>query len=409
MTSRDPLQHIVYVSREYPPSPRSYGIGSYVKEAALALVNCGYEVTVLTSADRGAKQTCTIENGVRVIHIAGGDVYSVDPKLKISLLEKLSLKLRFFPYRWKIRITLQSLKNVSIVEVPEYGAEGLFLQNLGLPIVVKLHIPTLLDRQTCEIKKLNFKNAAYYWYGLLEFVVVKRAAFLSSCSASLKCWYVEKLKLQPASIAVNYNFLNLATEQLAAKKDAKISTPFVFYAGSVRQDKGVESLIEAVALLRNKDSQIRLVLAGKVDANYRQLLIEKFCLDPEWCKFTSHVQREELESFYSNATVCCLPSWYENFPYVCLEAMSVGGIVIGSENGGMPEIITEGYNGFLCPPHNSEQIASKIEAAMALSSSERAMISRNAQKTIEEKFSAKVLAVELADYYRNCIRSFVKQ
>lgn len=405
--NQDLLHHIVYVSREYSPSARSYGIGSYVKEAALALVNCGFEVTVLTAADRG-KQTYTIEDGVRVIRIAGGDVYSSDPKLKISLLEKLSLKLRFFPYRWKIRTTLQSLKNVSIVEVPEYGAEGLFLQNLGLPIVVKFHIPTLLDRQTCEIKKLNFKNAAYYWYGLLEFVVVKRAAFLSSCSASLKYWYVEKLKLQPTSITVNYNFLNLASKQPLAKQDPKTSTPFVFYAGSVRQDKGVESLIEAVALLRNKCSKIRLVLAGKVDANYRQWLIEKFCLNSDWCQFVGHVQREELASFYSDATVCCFPSWYENFPYVCLEAMSVGGIVIGSANGGMPEIISEGYNGFLCSPQDSEQIASKIEAAMALSLSERARISRNAQHTIKDKFSAEVLSMELADYYRGCIRSFRK-
>lgn len=407
--NRDPLQHVVYVSREYPPSPRSYGIGSYVKEAALALVNCGYEVTVLTTADKGTKQTCTIEDGVRVIRMAGGDVYSSDPKFKTSLLEKLSLKLRFFPYRWKIRTTFQSLKNVSIIEAPEYGAEGLFLQNLGLPLVVKLHIPTLLDRQTCEIKKLNLENVAYYWYGLLEFMVVKRTAFLSSCSASLKCWYVEKLKLQPTSITVNYNFLNLANKQLSAKQDAKISTPFVFYAGSVRQDKGVEGLIEGVALLRNKGSKIRLILAGKVDSNYRQLLIEKFCLDPEWCQFIGHVQREKLESFYSNATVCCFPSWYENFPYVCLEAMSVGGIVIGSESGGMPEIITEGYNGLLCPPHNSEKIASKIETAMALSLNERATISLNAQNTIKEKFSAEVLAMELADYYRGCIRSFGKQ
>ena len=74
--------------------------------------------------------------------------------------------------------------------------------------------------------------------------------------------------------------------------------------------------------------------------------------DEPWFNLVGKVQREELMERYTTADVICFPSWWENMPMVCIEAMLCGGIVLGSSSGGMSEIIEDGKSGFLIEPRN---------------------------------------------------------
>lgn len=62
---------------------------------------------------------------------------------------------------------------------------------------------------------------------------------------------------------------------------------------------------------------------------------------------------------YTEVDIVCIPSWWENMPMACIEAMLCGAIVIGTDTGGISEIITDSLNGFLVPTHSPRAIAEK--------------------------------------------------
>lgn len=66
--------HIVYVTREYPPSLRGGGIASYVKEMAHGLYELGHQVTVIAASDDTRLSSEYDDNGVRVIRLKGGAI-----------------------------------------------------------------------------------------------------------------------------------------------------------------------------------------------------------------------------------------------------------------------------------------------------------------------------------------------
>lgn len=117
--------HIVYISQEYPPSLRAGGIASYVKEIAQGMIQLGHQVTVITASDDTRKDSDCMEEQIRVIRLSGG-AFFIKTLEGGSNLKKLRIIYRFHSYRRKIKNIVQQLKNVDIVEVADYDAEGLY-------------------------------------------------------------------------------------------------------------------------------------------------------------------------------------------------------------------------------------------------------------------------------------------
>lgn len=389
--------HIVYITREYPPSFRAGGIATYVQEMANILIKNGWKVTVISASDNTLKDSIVNENGVTVIRLSGGDFFLGNVEKNLFLIKKLRLIYRFFSYRYKIRQVVQNIEDISLIEAPEYGAEGLFLLNLKIPLVVRLHCPMLLDRLTLTKKKLTFFNFHYYWLGYLELWVVKKAENITSCSQAIKRWFVEEIKIEQSKIKTIYNSIKVADSinHLSIKSENYT----VFFAGSILEEKGVGELIEAIQILRKKGYDINLILAGKMAKYAQDLQLKLHTEQINWYKFLGHVSdRNELVCYYQNANVCCFPSWWESLPYVCLEAMSFGAIVVGTTKSGFEEIINEGISGFLCPPQNATLLAETIEKALNLSTDERKLMAKNAIENIKNRFSETVVQ-ENINYY----------
>ena len=115
------------------------------------------------------------------------------------------------------------------------------------------------------------------------------------------------------------------------------------------------------------------------------------------------MQRTELLHKYVEADLVCFPSWWENFPMVCLEAMLNGAIVLGSNSGGMSEIIDDTKDGYLITPKDPSLLADKIEYILSLPDSEKVKISKAAQRKIEMNFSLTTLLSKTILYYERCI------
>lgn len=158
----------------------------------------------------------------------------------------------------------------------------------------------------------------------------------------------------------------------------------LLFVGRLEKAKGVEFLIEAISLIIKKFPRTTLTIIGN-GRNMTDLLnLAKKMQIEKYIQFTGWVKNKDIASYYEKASIVVIPSvWPENFPTVCNEAMSAGRPVIGTNVGGIPELIDDGVDGYLVEPENSEQIAEKV---VKLFSDEKSLVEfgANARKRAEE-------------------------
>lgn len=396
--------HICFVCREYLPSLRGGGIASYIREIAYGLSEMGHKVTVVCASDDTRQETTYQDGKVNVIRLKGGD-FIIPEKESPSILKNFRTFYRFFSYRKRILETILKLKDVDIIEVPEYGAEGYYLNNLSIPVITRLHTPMLLDHLQFSIQKLNKNNWHYYWLGLQELKQMKQAKYITSCSSSLKEWASKYLQIPETKIQVIYNPIKITSwNQTANHLIQHQSTKTILFAGTICNWKGCGDLAEACRILQsNTQTPFELHLIGKTGVYAKEL--KKNYGQYSWFKLIGKIPREELMKRYVEADVICFPSWWENMPMVCLEAMLCGGIVIGSNSGGMSEIISNGENGFLIHPHQPKELAKIIKKVLNLSWQQRQVISQKAQQRIRDIFSMDTILQQTISYYQQVINN----
>lgn len=396
--------HICFVCREYIPSLRGGGIASYIKETAHGLCAAGHRVTVVCASDDTREASSYKDGKVDVIRLKGGD-FLIPQVEQPSLLKKFRTFYRFYSYRKRILQCLLQLKDVDIVEVPEYGAEGYYLKKLPIPVVTRLHTPMLLDHYNFSMQKAGIHNWQYYWQGKKELNLIAKSKYITSCSSSLKEWATQYTSVADKQIKVIYNPIQTKLWSQYQRKGTHHEIKRILFAGTICDWKGCGDLAEACRLL-HEQTRIRfeLHLIGKT-GKYATELQEQY-KQYEWFHLIGKVPREELMRHYTTADVICFPSWWENMPMVCIEAMLCGGIVLGSRSGGMSEIIEEGKSGFLIEPHNPRQLADKIEQAFALPETEKTKISMNAKQRIQKAFSLDVITKQLIAYYEEVIEDY---
>jgi len=394
--------HIVFVSREYIPTLRGGGIASYVKDMAQAFVVAGHQVTVIAASDDTCLESDIIEDDIRIIRLPGGDF--IIPSIETnSKLKKLRCIYRFYSYRKKIRKTLLSLENVDVVEVAEYGAESYFLNGLTFPIVVRLHTPAYLDRKTFERKNYFITQFYEQWCAKKEEKLLQKADYITSCSQSLKKWVNKYFHVENNKMKVIYNPIQIKSWEIDSSH-IETNSINILFVGTVTEEKGVGDLIEACKVLRTKGKEVKLTIAGKL-GQYGELLKSQIS-DEGWCFFMGNVPRSELKWLYGKNEISCFPSWWEAFGLICTEAMMSGSIVIGSNLGGMSEIIENGIDGFLISPQNPKILADKIIEVHSLSLERKDQIRNKAKAKVESEFSTDAVVTQMINYYKKIIVEF---
>jgi glycosyltransferase involved in cell wall biosynthesis len=122
-------------------------------------------------------------------------------------------------------------------------------------------------------------------------------------------------------------------------EDKKV--PTVLYAGRLSKEKGVLELPEIFSIIKKKVKDARIVIAGTGPAEKE--LKEKL---PE-AEFLGWVNHADLPKIYSSADIFILPSRFDTFGCVVLEAMACGLPVISYNTKGPKDIINDGFNGYL--------------------------------------------------------------
>jgi glycosyltransferase involved in cell wall biosynthesis len=178
----------------------------------------------------------------------------------------------------------------------------------------------------------------------------------------------------------------------------------LLFVGRLQKIKGAEFLIEAISLIIKIVPQTTLTIIGdgpdKIDllSLTTKLQLEKYV------QFIGWVENKDLDTYYEKASIVIIPSICpENFPTVCNEAMSAGRPVIGTNVGGIPELIDDGVNGYLIEPKNPAQIAEKVIKVFLEGNLEE--LGRNARKKAEE-FTIEKHVGNLEKIYADLVKKY---
>jgi glycosyltransferase involved in cell wall biosynthesis len=395
--------NICLVSGEYPPENGWGGVATYTHTMADSLARAGHRVFVVASPAPKAPAV-VLSEGVEVHRLSLTNLHYYTWRLGIRLaqLPKIIKRLEYqLAVARKIR-ELNSRHDLDIVEYADSYADGFFHRLLNrMPYVVKLHVPYWVLMQ-------HHKNETAGIIGRMERSFVRRANAIVSPSRFLADESSRRYRIEPERIEVLPNPVD--TSLFAPGLESARSTMTVLFVGWHTELKGVDVLGEAIPKVIESYPNVRFVLVGgevggppaqenSLKARLTKTLAQQILLGQvRFGEFTD--DRSELASFYRASTLCVVPSRFDNFPYVCLEAMACGCAVVASHVGGLPEMVDEGITGSLVKPGDANALAQAIGTILADPARGRRMGAAGRSKVLAECEATKIAARTVATYQR---------
>jgi glycosyltransferase involved in cell wall biosynthesis len=199
-----------------------------------------------------------------------------------------------------------------------------------------------------------------------------------------------------------------ARKQLGFGSEDKI----VLYVGRFDPRKGIETLVRAVARSQFRNHpNIKLIIGGgsvpgQSDGLERER-IEEIIAELGMQDITTlpgRLSQEILPSYYAAADVCVVPSHYEPFGLVAIEAMASYTPVVASNVGGLQFTVIPEETGLLAPPQDVDAFANAIDRILN-NPQWRDKLGQNGRKRVESKFSWDGVATQLADLYTEILHS----
>jgi glycosyltransferase involved in cell wall biosynthesis len=203
-----------------------------------------------------------------------------------------------------------------------------------------------------------------------------------------------------------------ARDHLGFRPDETI----VLYVGRFDPRKGIETLVRAFAKCcdgetngDNTTPNLRLVIVGGSDPNQadgqERVRIEHLVHElgiADRTLFIGRVGHDRLPMYYTAADVCVIPSHYEPFGLVAIEAMACGTPVIASDVGGLRFTVVPEETGLLVPPRETEAFSQAIRRIITDDLWVH-KVRRQASARVQQNFSWTGVAIQLSDLYRRLL------
>jgi glycosyltransferase involved in cell wall biosynthesis len=368
---------IAFVSYEFPPDTGVGGIATYVRQIASLFSELKISVEVICASP--TRTGTVLEN--QYLSITRIQCESTEQFRKLSPL---------------VVAERHAARPFDLIEVPEYGAEGLYMKAKlpNVPLVTKLHTPRFLIKELNDyyydkspLRKLkNIVGLRYKRSKDPEYKAIKETDFIISPSRSLIKLVSERWNIDPSKI-------HLAPNPYFPSEHLQSITPTtgsenILYIGRLETRKGVYNLARAIPLVLQSFPNARFTFLGKDSRGPRReksmLTVLKQIIGEGLANvsFLDFVPLTEVPSIIAKADICVFPSLWENFPNVCLEAMTAGKSIVASKNGGMVDMLQDNNGGVLVDPHEPADIANGIIQLLSNPTFQYEAGKRNRQKAV---------------------------
>jgi len=179
----------------------------------------------------------------------------------------------------------------------------------------------------------------------------------------------------------------------------------LLFVGSLERStryKALDSLLEALALLRAQGDRVRLDVLGDGSARCEYETQSKALGLSDQVIFHGPTGPQELKSFYQNAAALVVPSRFDSFPTVIVEALACGTPVIASRVGGIPTVIRHEVNGLLVEPGRVPDIAAAVQR-LTQDPVLATTLGRAGRQTVERSLTSEVQGQRTADVLEQAI------
>lgn len=202
-------------------------------------------------------------------------------------------------------------------------------------------------------------------------------------------------------------FGRVSREQARQALDIDPATRVILYVGRFDPRKGIETLVRAVGHPEVKQHpNLKLMIAGgsrpgQKDGRERERIegiVNELSLT-DITTFLGRVEHADLVYYYAAADICVVPSHYEPFGLVAIEAMASGTPVIASDVGGLKYTVVHEETGLLAPPQDEKAFAQAINRILG-NNHWREQLGRAARERVKTKFSWDGVASQLDELYR---------
>lgn len=262
-------------------------------------------------------------------------------------------------------------------------------------------------RLNCVYHRCNRRNLYYSIVNYFEFVLNNNIFNPKNYFSKIIC--VSKFNYLKHSVHPLYgdrfmhlyNFYPLLSQ---SNPNTQKGNYLLFY-GRLAPEKGVMTLINTWKRLP-KNVKLKIIGEGAMSAMIKDEIKVNKLSNIEFLGFR---KGEELFDYIRNASFVLVPSeWYENNPLTIVEAYSSGKPVIGSNIGGIPELIIEGKTGYLFSMGDSAELEEIINKAVKMSDDEYLEMSETAYRFACDKFSEKTHYHDLLNVYSEVVNNGIK-
>lgn len=386
---------ILMLTWEYPPRVVG-GIAHVVSELSRALAGEGNEVEVITTLEENLPEAEKID-GVTVHRVAPYhgrplNFFAWVHQLNLAMLEKgvsLSRRRRFdlvHAHDWLVAYAGRGIKHI-----------------FQMPLIASIHA-TEFGRNH------GLHNDEQRYIGEVEWSLTYEAWRVICNSRYMREEIESVFNLPPDKISIIPNGIRPAAFQVSSpdpavrQRFAASQEKILFFIGRLVREKGVQVLLEALPIIKERIPNVRVVIAGRGPyAEELHRISLHLGLDQQ-VTFAGYIDEETRNQLYAHADVAVFPSLYEPFGLVALEAMATGTPVVVSDTGGFAETVVHGVNGIRVAPGNASELAGQVCTLLGDPELARRLAGR-ALQDVEEKFSWPSIARRYEAIYQQIVFS----
>jgi glycogen(starch) synthase len=384
------VSRILMLSWEYPPVLVG-GLGRHVHALATTLVAAGHEVTVVTRHVPGALLEEYAE-GVRIIRAPDDP-----PTFVVENGDLLAWAMAF--NHTLTRAALRAARTGSYDAVHAHDwlvahAAVTVRGHLDVPLVATIHatesgrhqgwLPAAHNRTIDDVER---------WLAHEAVRVIVCSDFMRAEVGRLFDVPAERTDVVYNGVDVLRWYARPRAVAAARQRFAAPDAPLVTFAGRLVYEKGVQHLLGAVPRLAERHPGLRVVVAG--DGPYRGELEALAC---PAVTFTGFLGGHDLTALMGASDCYVVPSIYEPFGMVALEAAAAGTPVAVADTGGLAEIVQHGVTGVTFAPRDPEALAASVGSVLADREYARTL-ARRARRRVREDFTWQAIAAQTAAVY----------
>lgn len=393
--------NVMMLSWEYPPRVIG-GISPHVFFLSKSLAEIGVKVHVVTCDFPGAPDYEVID-GVEVYRI---DSYKNPSPDFASWIYLMNMNMQ----KEAAAIAAKIENKIDVFHAHDWlvATAGIGLKHVfRKPLLVTIHSTEMGRRDGVHTQTEKMIHETEAWLTYEAWKVICCSDYMVSHARWVYGLPEDKMVMIPNGVKIQVNkAINKGEEKEFRRTFALPEEKIVLYVGRLVYEKGIHILVNAAPkILEKVDAKFIIVGSGYMKEQLLDI-VKSMNLEHK-VLFTGFLEDDVLLKLQKYADVSIVPSLFEPFGIVALEAMAAGSPIVVSDTGGLSEIVDHDSTGVKIYPNDPESLAWGVTKIL-LDEKYSVYLRKNAYKKIKEKYDWKKIALKTKKIYNSVLGEYSK-